>query len=284
MLGQLSMPGEGFAWRYDTMDAPSSSPGTSVTPGYSSAEGNWVAIASAANIAQDVYGFFVEIWNLNTSGYNLNGVLDIGVDQAGGSSYTAVIEDILCGHVTAGTSANGVQLYFPLFIKAGSSVAVRGSTSYTSGTLRAHMVFFGQPSRPELVRVGQYCEGIGAVSSCVGVSFTPVSGSEGSWASLGTTTRPCWWAQLTASINNGTIAAQYTHVDLAIGNGTTYDIIIQNLGLYVYGTAEIVARKNDANLLSGHWNIPAGATLYVRGRCSTTPAAGYNARALLIGG
>jgi hypothetical protein len=131
------------------------------------------------------------------------------------------------------------------------------------------------------VRVGQYAEGVGTITNNVGVSFTPNNGSEGNWASLGTTTRPCWWWQIGVDINAGTITAQYTHVDLAVGDGSNYDIIIENYPIYIYGTAEIIVRDVA---LTGYWEVPAGSTLYVRGRCSTTITSGYNARAIGIGG
>ena len=283
MLGQLWMPGAGARWKYDS-STPAATPGLSVTFGVSNAEGSWVQIATSANIAQDVYGFMVECYALNSTGYSLNATLEVGVDPAGGSSYTSITGDLLVGaSVGSATQGAGATYYFPLFIKSGSSVAVRGSTSYTSGTGRVRMVFFGRPARPELVRVGQYCEQVGAITNNVAVSFTPGNGAEGSWASLGTTTRPCWWAQLCVGHNTTAMTAVHTYVDLAVGDGTNYDIIIENYSLYG-NTAEYLLRNPIANLYGGHWEIPAGATLYVRGWCHTTVVSGWNARAVLVGG
>jgi hypothetical protein len=286
MLAQLGVPWPSFGWVYDSGDTPASTYGVSVTLGLSSAEGSWTQVASSANCAYDVYGFLLWIGGTTTSAINHECTLDVGVDPAGGSSYTEVIPNLLCGKSTTLVTGNAFCRYFPLFIKAGSSIAVRGSTSYSGqpGGCRVRIMLFGKPSNPHQIRAGQYAEGIGTVTSNSGVSFTPVSGSEGSWASLGTTTRSLWWAVLTFSISNGTIAAQYTNIDLAVGDGSNYDIIIENLPCFCYGTAEIIAQPSDMGHIRGHWEIPAGATLYVRGRCSTTPATGYNARVIGIGG
>lgn len=258
--------------------------GTAVTLGYSNAEGSWTSIATSGNIAQDVYLFAFMVSGNNSSGQNLNTCIDVGVDPAGGTSYTEVIQNIICGKCPAQSGLNGAWFIFPLFIKAGSSVAIRGSTSYTSGSPRIIANFYGRPHRPELVRVGQYSEGVGTITNNAGVSFTPVNGSEGSWASLGTTTRDCWWWQLGVDIGAGTITAQYTHCDLAVGNGSLYDIIIENYPIFVSGTAETINRGGIDSFIQGFWEVPAGATLYVRGRCSTTVTSGYNARAIGIGG
>jgi len=286
MLGQLGYPGAGWGWKYDNVDVPAATPGTSVAIGISDAEGSWVQVASSANIAQDVYLFTLNFSNYNLSGYNLNCCLDVGVDPAGGSSYTEVIQNIICGMAGAPPRENAATFVFPLFIKAGSSVAVRGSSSYTvAANARVQMTFYGRPRRPDLVRAGQYAEGVGSITNNVGVSFTPGNGAEGSWASLGSTTRPCWWWQIGVGISNSAVAAQYTHVDLAVGDGSSYDIIIENYGIYHYGTAEITSRfYPHRGLIEGNWEVPAGGTLYVRGRCSTSPGTTYNARAIGIGG
>lgn len=286
MLGQLGHPGNSFRWKYDNVDVPAGTPGTGVAVGTSNAEGSWVQIASSGNIAQDVYLFTLSFSNYAVSGANLNCCLDVGVDPAGGTSYVEVIQNIICGKAGSPTRENCAYFVFPLFIKAGSSVAVRASSSYTVAVnARVQMTFYGRPTRPDLVRVGQYAEGVGTITNNVGASFTPANGSEGSWASLGTTTRPCWWWQLGVDINAAAISVQYTHVDLAVGDGSNYDIIIENYPIFAYGTAEILSRfYHHRQLLEGYWEVPAGATLYVRGRCSTTITAGYNARAIGIGG
>lgn len=280
----LNPVGNKFHWKYSNRGNPSATPGTSVVPGASNAEGSWTQVATAANIAQDVYAIAVLVAVGFTSGSQKNHLLDIGTDPAGGTSYTAVINNIVCGQSDVAISGPR-RFLFPLFIKAGSSVAVRIQGSHaTAGTVRVAVVFYGQPSNPEAILVGQYSETIGAITGSAGVSFTPGNAAEGSWQSLGTTTRALWWWQLCAQVSNGTITAQYTHIDLAYGDGTNMVMIIENLVLGVYGTDERMGQPCLANAVEGFCEVPAGATLYVRGWCNTSPATGYNAVAVGVGG
>jgi hypothetical protein len=273
-----------FAWKYSNASAPANPAGTQVTPGASNAEGSWTQIASSANIAQDVCGFRIIVSAGNTSGQAKNHLLDIGVDQAGGTSYTAVISNIICGQSSTNIEG-GIVYYFPLGIKAGSSVAVRvqGSNG-TAGTLRVAAVFYGQPSNPEAIRVGSFSETIGAITNSNGVSFTPGnSGAEGSWVSLGTTAKDLWWFQLCVQIDNGTTTSLIYHMDLAWGDGSNKNLIIENMRVMLPGTAERVA---ILGIPPGECfaQVPAGATLYVHGACSGTAETGWNAVAVGIGG
>lgn len=271
-----------FAWKYSNFDAPSTTPGTSVTPGASNAEGSFTQIASAANIANEVHGILLWINGGNTSAAAKNHLLDIGIDAAGGTSYTAKISNIVCGQSSAAING-GIWFYFPYRIPSGASVAARiqGSNG-TAGTVRVGATFYGRPTRPELIRTGQYAETVGTITNSNGVSFTPGnSGAEGSWASLGTTTRSCFWWQLAAQIDNGTTTALAYHLDLAYGDASNKHMIIENRAFILPGTAEQTTVPLD---LQGYCDVPAGATLYVRGSCSGTAVSGFNAVAVGIGG
>jgi hypothetical protein len=131
--------------------------------------------------------------------------------------------------------------------------------------------------------VGHITETIGTITNSGGVSFTPGNAADGSWASLGTTTRPLWWWQLGCQISAGTIGAQYTYVDLAVGDGSNKDIIIKNHLMSFSGTAEIDSQPYMTQLVQGYKHVPAGATMYVRGRCNGAPTSGYNAVAVGVG-
>jgi len=279
----LNPVGNFFNWKYTNWTTPSSSSaGTSVIPGASNAEGAWTQIASAANIAQDVYCIWIMVSSGSSSSNQKDHLLDIGVDPAGGTSYTAIINNIVCGQSTPAFNG-GKQFVFPIFIKAGSSVAVRvqGSNA-TAGTVRVSMYFYGQPTNPEAVLVGQYSETVGTITGSAGVAFTPGNAADGVWASLGVTTRPCWWWQLCPQVSNGTITAQYTFVDLAYGDGTNMVMIIE--GLYMLYNTTSEDQEQPISLIHGFCDVPAGATLYVRGHCNGAPATGYNAVAVGIGG
>ncbi len=274
-----------FSWLYTNHTAPQTANiGTSVTPGASNAEGTYTQIASSANIANEVWAFAFWIAGGNTAAQDKSQIMDVGVDEAGGTSYTAIISNLVMGN-SAPANAGGLWFYFPMKIQSGSSVAVRiqGSNA-TAGTVRVGAYFWGRPSRPELFWRGQVSETIGTITNSGGVSFTPGNATEGSWFSLGTTTRKLSYWQLGMQISNGTVASQATLVDLAFGDGTNKHMIMENVPLMITSTSESqVTCPLQWVPTSCFCPVPAGGELWVRGHCSTTPASGYNAVAVGIG-
>lgn len=252
--------------------------GTSVVPGASNAEGAWTQIASSANIAADVLAFKLLVLSGTTTAQAKNHLLDIGVDPAGGTSYTEVISNLACG---ASLSFPGRTYLFPLFIKAGSSVAVRvrGSNA-TAGTVRVGAKFLGEASRPELVRSGTFSETIGAITGSRGVSFTPGNSAKGAWASLGTTARAMWWWNLGVQIDNAVITAVVYQLDLAFGDATNKVMIIDDHTIFG-GTSETIVSGDEP---WAYRHVPEGAELWVRGAAGGTAVTGFNAVAVGIGG
>ena len=265
---------------------PSSTPGTSVVPGTSNAEGSWTQIASSANISQDIFGFLLSVHNGNSNATAKNHLLDVGVDPAGGTSYTAVISNIVCGSTGNVVDQKfGAEFLFPLFIPSGSSVAVRVQGSHTvAGTVRVCAKFYGSLGRQEETPLGQFSETIGTITNSNGVSFTPGNAADGTWVSLGTTAKAMWWWQLAYQIDNGTVTAEQTYIELAHGDATNKHSIIT---LFHEGnsaeTLGIVMGEN-LNHFAAYKPLPAGVELWVRGRCNNAPDSGYNAVAIGIGG
>ena len=276
----LAVGKSGFNWQYSLDVNPSTTPGVSVTPG-SGSEGAYVQLASGANLTQDVYGILLWFNAGNTTTGIRDILADIGVDQAGGTSYdqTHGISNIFVPQASNAVDG-GRWFWFPLFIKAGSSVGVRGMASSAS-TFLCMAVFYGQPTRPENCPVGIYSETIG-VSGNGGYPFTCAnSGGVGGWTSIGTTTRALWYWQLAFGHNVGTTTAQMYFVSLGFGDGTVANTItiIRNMPQFNPGTAE----KSGNPLFTGIWEVPAGSTLYVRGSASGT-AETTEAVAIGIGG
>lgn len=257
----------GFSWWYSLQTTPSTTPGVAVTPG-SGSKGSYVQLASAANLAYDVYSIRVWVNAGNTTGTIRDILMDIGIDPAGGTSYAQVggINDVFVPQDSI-YNACGRWFIFPLFIKGGSSVGVRGRANSTS-TFRVAIWFFGQPTYPEALQVAQYSETIG-VSGNGGTPFTCGNTSAwGSWTSIGTTTRPCWYWVLAWGHNVGTTTAQGYMAELAYSPdaGTTFRTIIPCQPQFNPATAE-----QSGNLpLHGIWEVPAGGALYVRGSATGT--------------
>jgi hypothetical protein len=262
---------------------PSANPGTSVVPGASNAEGTYTALATSGNVSQDVYGIYIKVADGSTSAAAKNHLLDLGVDPAGGSSYIAIISNLVCGASAGTTTPGGKWFYFPIFIKAGSSIACRiqGSNA-TAGTVRVSIALYSSPSRPEVLGVGTFSETIGTITNSNGVSFTPGNAADGAWVSLGTTTNPLWWWQVGYQIDNGTVTAEYTYIELAYGDATNKHTILKLM--HAGTTTETQGDVMPTQLFEGYCPVPAGATIYIRGRCLNAPDTGYNAVAVGIGG
>lgn len=273
-------------WLYDNWGAnPSATIGTSVTPGASNALGSWTQIASAANIANDVAGFYMQVHTGATSGAIKDQLFDIGVDPAGGTSYTAVISNLYVGESPALSAAGAREFYFPLAIKAGSSVAcrVRGSNA-TAGTVRVAARFYGRRSGV-LAPVGCFTETLGAdTTNSRGTSFTPGNAADGSWVDLGATTSAMWWWQLGYGVSNATVTAEYTYIEIAFGDASSKATIFK----VMHGgtTAETCGLAAQTNLLSiaAYCPVAAGDHIYVRGRCNNAPDTGYYANVVGVGG
>jgi hypothetical protein len=277
----LAVARSSFGTSYSLQVNPSTSPGVSVTPGAGS-EGAYVQLASGANLTSDCYGILLWFNAGNTTATIRDILADIGTDPAGGTTYTQTlgISDIFVPQASSAVNS-GRWFYFPLFIKNGTSVGVRGMSNIAT-TFRCMARFYGRPSHPENVAVGQYSETIG-VSGNGGTPFTCANtGGVGTWTSIGTTTRPCWWWQLAYGHNVGTTTAQMYFASLGVGDGTvanTYTII-ENLPQFNPGTAEM---SGNPLWPQGYWEVPEGSTMYVRGSASGT-AETTEAVAVGIGG
>lgn len=276
-------------WRYDNFGTnPGATPGTSVTPGISNAEGSWTSLVTGANCAQDVCGFFLRVSDnaVATPTTGKNFLIDIGIDASGGTSYTAIISNLVVGSagpITAG--GGGHSFFFPLRIPAGAQIAARIQGSHGTATAsRVGIKLYGKPSAPMMLPVGAYAETVGTITNSNGVSFTPGDAADGSWASLGTTAKDLWWWQIGYQVDNGVITAEYTYIELAWGDGSNKHTICTRM--HQGTTSEQTGSVLNTQLLwhESYCPVPAGATIYIRGRCLNAPDTGYNAVAVGIGG
>lgn len=269
--------GPEFGFQFSSGDT-----GTSVTPGASNAEGSYTQVASSGNIAEDVYWMEIRCDAGATSAAAKNQLLDVGVDPAGGTSYTAVISNLIMGcSASLALGAMPRVFQFPLFIKVGSSVAVRiQGSSGTAGTVLVRARFWGRPNRPENAKRGSFSETIGTITNSSGVAFTPGTGSKGSWASLGTTTRDLWWWQLGVGVDDTTMSNQSGLFDLAYGDATNKVIIIPD-NVHLFFNTEAISNEMQCNCFK---RVPGGSTLYVRGSVTVGPDSNYSAVAVGMGG
>jgi hypothetical protein len=271
-----------FLFRYTNAAAPATSPGTSVTPGATNAEGSATVIATGANIASDCYWLLLAIHGGNTTATSKMHLIDIGVDPAGGTSYQWLVQNLQCGSSSA-FQAGAIWIPVPLFIKTGGQVAVRiQGLSGTAGTVIVLAKFLGKPTRPELCQHLTKSETLGTIASSCGTAVTPgTSAAEGAWTSIGTTGFQWRFAIPTLQMNDTSTAAATVFMDVAYGDASNKVMIAENLPVCLPGTAE-VAQSNLLALIAEGWcDIPSGATIYVR--LSTSIATAETCNVLVTG-
>lgn len=245
---------------------PNGANGTSVTPGAGS-YGSYANVISSAT-SFDTYGILINFNSNTASTTSVNTVATIGVDTAGGTSYTDTITDLICGGALpySGTGA-GKWYFFPLFIPAGSTVGCKANGTVATA-FRCGIQLLQQPVRPEMMRYGSFVESIG-VSGNQGTAITPGTTSEGSWTSMGTTTKETWWVQFGFQVSSSDTAwvANAINVDVAVGDGTNFDIIWQDAACPTT-TSET---QTTPPLTGGmECRLPAGSTLYMRAQTSSS--------------
>jgi hypothetical protein len=177
---------------------PSNTTNTSIDmqyPSYSNILGSgskasWVEVIASGAVTADCHWVYVEIAKTNAGSTDTSAVLDIGVDPAGGTSYSVAIADLFCGHTDDNNgnigTANIRSYAIPLKITSGSSVAIRGQTvlgAAASASVRVQLLG-GATGTPFS---GSTCVTYG-VTGTGGTSVTSGSSTWGSWTNVGSTT------------------------------------------------------------------------------------------------
>lgn len=175
----------------DSGTPPAATVGTNFTAGLNDTDGTAVTVLSALD--HDVHFLVIEIGGISVSTGNGNALADILVDPAGGTSWTALIEYLMCGFTsipTAGTIGLNQRYAFPIFIKAGTSIGIRSRTAHTANITSGRVVMwaYGEPSRPDMWWCGQAVQrmNIEQSVSASAINVTPGNAVFGSWASSGT--------------------------------------------------------------------------------------------------
>ncbi len=272
--------GNEYGWMVQNQTSrPAGFLGTSFTPGQNT-KGSWARLLSA--IANDCYKVEICINNVNVSAAARDMLVDIGIDEAGGSSYTVKIPDLIGSCASTMDSLGGIWYVFPLFIKAGSTIAARGSVNNASvGGGRVWIRVWGRPKNPEMCRVGSRVEAIGVTSaSSNGTAVTPGTTSDGSWTNIGTTANQNWWWQAGMGVNDSTMAAVNYMLDVAVGSSGEVPLITDQLW-----RSDASERHSNYLFATGcERDVAAGTAIYARLQCSGTADANTSVAVYGLGG
>lgn len=281
--GYLHVPSlNDYRWQLSSQAGvrPAAAYGTVVTP-VNISKGTYVQVFSGAAVVNDVYFILINVNSNSVSASARDTLLDIGVDEAGGTSYTARIPDLLVSNASPyNVGSGGVWYAFPLFIPAGSSIAARAAVNNASvGTLRVLIYLYGQPRRPETTRFGRTVQAIGVVPVSVrGTLVTPGTTSDGAWTLLGATSQTLWWWQYGYGTNDTTMTAAGIHADLSAGSAGGQKMLLEDALICITSTEQ----ANNAPLTAGCVaNVAPSQNIY--GRLQSSAAADSNVSMIAYG-
>lgn len=240
---------------------PAAAWGTSITPG-NNTYGSYVQVLTATS--DETYLMRIVLNSFAVTSAARDALVTIGIDPAGGTSYTDLITDLLasCAHTY---TAGPVVYEFPLRVPAGATIAAKASVNNaTVGTGNVAIELFGRPSRPELVKAGSFVQTFGSTpASSSGTAVTIGTTAEGAWTQIGSAlTVPIWAWEFGIGLNNATIVGNTIHVDLGLGNATSRKVAIPNA--YVCTTTvETITKPAALRTVLG----AVGDLVYVRAQC-----------------
>jgi hypothetical protein len=283
-----STPPCGFGLVIDSVSGrpTSTALGTTVT-GNAAADtkANYQQIFSGAAVTHDVYGIRISSTLLPTNAETRMVLFDVSTDPAGGTTYGVVIANLGAMPTSSAGVAGAWSYFFPLFIKAGSSIAIRHQCG--TGAVDAHfrVWLYCKPTRPEQYRVGSYVDTYGATTaSTTGTAVTPGTVSEGNWASIGTLSRPAWYFQACMLIDDTTITnASVYDCDVGVGDVTNKDVVLQGLSYYCT-SGESIIPTNYASHGECVREAPTSAGVYGRSQCSATADSNVSMIVYALGG
>lgn len=265
--------------------AASDASGVAFTPGVSNAKGSWADVFGGT-VAEDTFGLWLAFHDI--SGTHVDTLADIGIDTAGGTSYSVLIPNLIASYASSFQlgipEAWGHTYYFPLFVPKGSRVGVRAQQvvgTAVGGQLRA--VLMQKPTHPELLKVGSFVDAVGIdTTTSRGKVLTGGPRAWSAWQLVGTAPRDAWFHQSGLSNSStGTLQTFNGFCEYAIGDGTNFRTIVQKQKFGAVGNS---LSEEDIPLDWRYATFKAGCSIYSRNWQSTNPTDTFYAAMYLVGG
>lgn len=199
-----------------------------------------------------------------------NMLVDIGVDPAGGTSYTVIIPNIL---ISGAFTNQGTNYLFPVFISKGSQVAARTQASVTVNTVRVGLSLIGGGHDPGIHRGAIQDYGANTVNSQGVALANAAAGTKGAWTQLGAdTTRRHSGLILAVGCQVASAGAIANIIDVGIdpAGGTSYTVVLADIAVRT-NTAEDVFYDDPLLGLVGI-DIPSGSAIAARSAASAGAA------------
>lgn len=230
--------------------------------------GSYVSLIAGSLVTDDAVGFWLIVSDSAPAATARSILLTLGLDRAGGSSFSDFTTYIAAPNPSASSYLSGIRYWFPVRIPLGASVGVKGQVNAppTVGC-RVRVVLACKPRPPETYKVGSYVITYGATpSSSSGTAITTGTTAEGAWVLLGTVAagdHPWFW-QVGLSINSTSMGDATLHMDLGLGDASNKRVVISN---------QVVMTTS----------VEAVSAVYVGGAAVAAPGDGIYARAQAAG-
>lgn len=260
----------------------SASFGTSVTP-VQNAYGSYAQLISGANLTDDCYELVICVNNVGISTVSRDCVVSIGLDPAGGTSYTSLVDLVVgpASNMGAVVGSGGVWFKFPIFIAAGTSIGAAGAVSSTDVTsFGVCCVARCRPSHPENIIIGKFIDQYGVtLASSSGTAITEGTTSEGAYVALSSAlTRPIVHLSFGRGHANGTMSSGLNVIDIAIGDASNKLVIISNAPVLT-SSSEFQTKMPSGEPCDG----AIGVIVYGRAQTSTNAPSGVSLAAYGVG-
>ena len=266
----LGIPSYAFGVVADNWSAatPGADPGTLLAdPGADDNVKSATTALIATPLSQPCYMVQIGITGTSASGVDTSALCDIMYDPAGGTSWSVLIPDLICGY-RGGAGASiftaASSYWFPLYVPRGASIGARWQSEVASpsaGTrARVQATLWGGPSAPGFW-YGTKVTAVGAdTSTSAGLDLDPGStGTYSAWTSIGGTSNPSFGfvtigVQGTATTHTAdTYAVQYGFGDTNIPGAQIR---------FGYSITEIISSYPEH--MGCFVDVPAGTQMQVR--------------------
>lgn len=263
--------------------------GVDITPGASNTMSAYVQLldGSADWPADSGDGFelYIAIYDFGASAAAHNVLCTLGIDLAGGTTYTDWI-NYLAGSESQGFFGNGFengQVYtFPIKIPRGSSIAIKAQSSNAAPTTgQVQLRIRCKPTRPELLRVGTFVQTFGEdVANSGGTGITAGTASDGAYVQLGSALdKGIWYWEYGIGSTSTNTGSNLGVTDIAVGDASNKRRVIRN-ARSVYGTAETITKYP-----AGEYNeVDIGSLVYGRMQVGDSGALGAGVLQLIAYG
>lgn len=248
-----------------------------VAAGSANTKGTTTLVMSGVAITEDCYGISIVFCSGSTAAQATMFLTDIYIDPTGGSTWGSPVINNLAASSPSLIPGGGDQYYFPLFIKAGSSIGARAQSSVVNARVRLGITVYGKPKYPELIKTGTKVYTFGATTaSTTGTTITPGSaGAIGSYVSLGPTSGNYFWWQVGNLINDTTQSVVNVRIDVAVGDSSNKKTVME--GVFRSGNSSEQSMKTAFGNFIPFAEVGPNQQVYVRAGCSAVPDSAHSA-------